>query len=262
MTVLVFLAVSQAAARTGTSAYPGMAPLAQYLMPRDTEIALARSAAPKSISDAAEILVFTKSGFEQAVRGTNGFVCMVARSWSADWDDPDFWDPKVHAPICYNAAAAKSQVALTIKRTQVVLAGGSKTQILDAVKAAADSGELPVPEPGSMSYMLAKGTYLSNQDGHWLPHLMFFLGDTELKSWVRGFPSHQSLDSAILRSTRPRLSYRSASGQMGRVRRRTITNSSRSDRAALSCSVTVVARPAAKSSRRSNANPPTSCACL
>jgi hypothetical protein len=184
----VLLLASQADAHIAKSAYPSMAPLSQYLMARDAEISLARSAAPRAVSDAADILVFTTSGFQTAVKGTNGFVCLVARSWSADWDDPDFWDPRVHAPNCYNAAAAKSQVAVTNTRTQVVLAGGSKAQIFDAVKAAADSGELPVPEAGAMSYMLSKGTYLSNRDGHWLPHLMFFLSDTELKSWGAGLP--------------------------------------------------------------------------
>lgn len=187
-TTLVFLSVSQAAAQTVTSAYPGMAPLRHYLMPRDAEIALARSAAPESVSDAAEILVFSKRGFQAAVRGTNGFVCLVARSWSADWDDPDFWDPRVLAPICYNAAAAKSQVPATIKRTQVVLAGGSKAQMFDSIKAAIDSGELPTVEAGSMGFMLSKGTYLNNRDGRWLPHLMFFLPDTDPKSWGAGLP--------------------------------------------------------------------------
>jgi len=186
--VFVLLLASQAAAQTVKTAYPSMAPLLDYLMPRDAEISLARSAAPSSVSDVAEVLVFTKSGFQMAVKGTNGFVCMVARSWSAGWDDPDFWDPKVHAPICYNAAAAKSQVAITSKRTQVVLAGGSKAQIYDAIKAAIDSGDLPVPEAGSMSYMLSKGTYLSNRDRHWQPHLMFFLNDTDPKTWGAGLP--------------------------------------------------------------------------
>lgn len=184
--VLVLLLAAHAAAQVVKTAYPRMAPLSQYLMPRDAEISLARSAAPKSVSDAAEILVFTKSGFDTAVQGTNGFVCLVARSWSADWNDPDFWDPRVHAPICYNAAAAKSQVALTNKRTQVVLAGGVKAQIFDAIKTAIESGDLPAPEAGAMSYMLSKGTYLSNRTGRWLPHLMFFLSDTDPKSWGAG----------------------------------------------------------------------------
>lgn len=186
--VFVFLLASQAAAQTVETTYPRMAPLPQYLTPRDAEISLARSAAPKSVSDAAEVLVLTKSGFQTAVRGTNGFVCMVARSWSADWDDPDFWDPRVRAPICYNALAAKSQVAATNKRTQVVLAGGSKTQILNSIKAAVDSGELPTAEVGSMSYMLSKGTYLSNRDGRWLPHLMFYMSEIDPKSWGAGLP--------------------------------------------------------------------------
>jgi hypothetical protein len=185
--VFVFLA-SQAAAQTAETAYPRMAPLPQYLMPRDAEIALARSAAPESVADAAEILVLTRSGFEKAVEGTNGFVCMVARSWSADWDDPDFWDPKVRAPICYNALAARSQVAATMKRTQAALAGGSQTQILDSIKEAVDRGELPTAEVGSMSYMLSKGTYLNHRDGRWLPHLMFFVSEIDPKSWGAGLP--------------------------------------------------------------------------
>jgi hypothetical protein len=188
VSVLVFLLASQAAAQAVETAYPRMAPLPQYLMPRDAEISLARSAAPKSVSDAAEILVLTKSGFQTAVEGTNGFVCMVARSWSADWDDPDFWNPRVHAPICYNAIAAKSQVATTIKRTQVVLAGGSKARILDSIAAAVESGELPTAEVGSMSYMFSKGTYLNSSAGRWLPHLMFYISEIDPKSWGAGLP--------------------------------------------------------------------------
>jgi hypothetical protein len=165
-----------------------MAPLPQYLMARDAEISLARSAAPKSVSDAAEILVLTNTGFQTAVRGTNGFVCMVARSWSADWDDPDFWDPKVRAPICYNAIAAESQVAATVKRTQVALAGGSRSQIFNSMNAAVDSGELPTAEVGSMSYMLSRGTYLNSRDGKWLPHVMFYVSEIDPKSWGAGLP--------------------------------------------------------------------------
>src|SRR5439155_16692564 len=163
--VLVFLFAWQGTAQTVKTAYPSMAPLPQYLMPRDAEISLARSAAPKSISDDATILLLTKNGYQRAVRGTNGFVCMVARPWSADFVDPDFWDPRLRAPICYNALAAKSQEAATIKRTQVVLAGGSKAQVFNSIKAAIDSGELPTAEAGSMSYMLSRETYLSNRDG-------------------------------------------------------------------------------------------------
>jgi hypothetical protein len=191
--ILVFFLMSQETAQTVKTAYPSMAPLPQYLMPRDAEISLARSAAPKSISGDAEILILIKSGYQTAVRGTNGFVCMVARSWSAGFDDPDFWDPRLRAPICYNALAAKSQVPATIKRTQAAMAGGSQAQIQAAVGAAIKRGELHLAEAGSMAYMLSKQTYLNNRVGHWRPHLMFFTPETDPKSWGAGLP-----DSPIL----------------------------------------------------------------
>jgi len=184
----LFFLSSLGSAQTVKPAYPSMAPLAQYLIPRDAEIALARSSAPNSIAKDAEIMVFTKTGFQTAVKGTNGFVCMVARSWSAGFGDPNFWNPKVRAPICYNAVAAESQVPETIKRTQIALAGGSESQIQDALKASIKSGELPVTKAGSLSYMISKGTYFNRSEGHWLPHLMFYVPETDPKSWGAGLP--------------------------------------------------------------------------
>lgn len=194
----VFFLASQGTPQTAKTPYPAMAPLAQYLMPRDAEISLARSAAPKSVSDDAEILVLTENGFQIAVKGTNGFVCLVARSWSAPYDDPDFWDPKLHAPICYNAVAARSQVPATIKRTQTAMTGGSQARIKAAVAAAIKSGELHTAEAGSMAYMLSRQAYLSNRVGPWRPHLMFFMPETDPKSWGAGLP-----DSTILGIMQP-----------------------------------------------------------
>ena len=179
---------SMSSAETAKTAYPAMAPVAQYLMPRDAEIALARSSAPNSIAKDADVMVFTTAGFQSAVKGTNGFVCLVARAWSAGFGDPNFWNPKVRAPICYNAVAAQSQVPETIKRTEVALAGGSEAQIEDALRTAINSGALPVAKPGSLSYMLSKGTYFNSSEGHWLPHLMFYVPQTDTKSWGAGLP--------------------------------------------------------------------------
>src|ERR1700692_1325423 len=98
----------QAMAQDATTPYPKMAPVDQYLMTdRAAEIDLARSAAPESISHDAEVLVLGRHGFETAVKGENGFVCIVERSWTSA-PDPDFWNPKVRTPICYNPAAAHS----------------------------------------------------------------------------------------------------------------------------------------------------------
>lgn len=179
---------SVTSAQTVKSAHPEMAPLAKYLMPRDVEISLARSAAPKSIAMNAEVLILTAIGYQTAVKGTNGFVCLVARSWSAGFDDPEFWNPRVRAPICYNAAAALSQVPETIKRTDVALAGKSESQIHAAIEAGFNSGELPVAKAGSLAYMMSKRTYFSHREGHWLPHLMLFVPETPPKSWGAGLP--------------------------------------------------------------------------
>jgi hypothetical protein len=174
---------SRAQAQDVKTPYPNMAPLAQYLMERNAEIALARSASPESISTDAEIMVLGNHGYENAVKGKNGFVCVVERSWTAPSDDPDFWNPKLRGPICFNAPAARSYLPLTIKKTELVLAGRSKDQMFQALSAAFDKKELPTIEPGAMCYMLSKQGYLSDRGGHWHPHLMFFVPLTDPAAW-------------------------------------------------------------------------------
>jgi hypothetical protein len=87
--------------------------LTGYLMPRDSEIALAKSAAPAGITDRATIKVFTGNSYEVAREGDNGFVCLVLRGWSAPTFSPAQFRDFVHAsairaPICYNPVAART----------------------------------------------------------------------------------------------------------------------------------------------------------
>ncbi len=187
--VVVLGAARHAQAEDVKTPYPTMAPLNQYLIPdRNAEIALARSAAPESISQDAEVMVLGRHGYETVLKGKNGFVCMVWRSWAAGVDDPDFWNPKLRAPVCFNPPAARFNVPLTRKRTDLVLAGRSKSQIFADLGTALDRKELPALEPGAMCYMLSKQGYLSDRDGHWRPHLMFFVPLTEPASWGVGLP--------------------------------------------------------------------------
>ena len=138
-TVVLLGAAWHAIAQDAKAPYPSMAPLDQYLMEdRGSEIALARSAAPESISRDAEVLVLGRHGYETAIKGTNGFVCMVERSWTAPIDDPGFWNPKGRAPICLNAPAARSYLPRTIKKTDLILAGRTKAQMVEAIAAAVD----------------------------------------------------------------------------------------------------------------------------
>ena len=178
-----------AMAQDAKTPYPNMAPVDQYLMQdRSAEIAMARSAAPESISSDAEVLVLGRHGYETAVQGKNGFVCIVERSWTAPIDDPNFWNPKLRGPICFNAAAARSYLPRTIKKTELILAGRTKDQMVEAVTAAIDKKELPPMEPGAMCYMLSKQGYLSDQAGHWHPHLMFFVSQGDPALWGADLP--------------------------------------------------------------------------
>jgi hypothetical protein len=166
-----------------------MAPLDQYLIPdENSEIALARSAAPASIADGAEVMVLGRGGYTTAAKGANGFLCVVERSWGAATDDPNFWNPKIRGPICFNPPAANSFLPIYLMKTKLVLAGKSKAEIVEATKSALDNKELPALEPGAMCYMLSKQQYLSDTGRNWHPHLMFFVAGDAAKSWGADLP--------------------------------------------------------------------------
>ena len=187
--VVVLTVAWTAQAQDAKTPYPSMAPVDQYLMEdRSSEIALARSAAPESISRDAEVLVLGRHGYETAIQGKNGFVCLVERSWTAPIDDPNFWNPKLRGPLCLNAAAARSYLPRTIKKTDLILAGRTKAQMIETIAAAIDRKELPVMEPGAMSYMLSKDGYLGDGNGHWHPHLMFFFSQADPAAWGADLP--------------------------------------------------------------------------
>ena len=178
----------QAMAQDATTPYPNMAPIDQYLMTdQAAEIALARSAAPESISRDAEVLVLGRHGFETAVKGKNGFVCIVGRSWTSA-ADADFWNPKVRVPMCVNAAAAHSYLLHFTKETEWGLAGRTQGQMTESVKAALAKKESPAMEPGAMCYMLSKQGYGGDSSPHWPPHLMFFYSDTDPAIWGANLP--------------------------------------------------------------------------
>jgi hypothetical protein len=187
-----------AQAQDAKALYPTMAPLSQYLMAdRDAEIALAKSAAPAAISDDATVLYLAKDGYQTAIEGKNGFTCIVERSWMSPFDNPEFWNPKMRGPICYNPPATRSILPYTINRTRLVLAGFSRTQMRENIEAALASKQLPIPEPGAMSYMLAKDGYLGDSAKHWHPHLMFHIPTSDAASWGADLPG-----SPVLLDTR------------------------------------------------------------
>jgi hypothetical protein len=164
--------------------YPHMAPVEEYLITdRNAEIALARSAAPPSISSDATVMVLGKHGYETAVEGKNGFVCIVERGWMNSFDSPEFWSPKTRGAECFNPPAARSVTPYTYFRTKLVLAGKSKAEIKESIKTAIEKKELPVLEAGAMCYMMSKDAYLNDGGGHNMAHLMFYTPLMDGAAW-------------------------------------------------------------------------------
>ena len=181
-------AARHAQAQEAKNPYPSsMAPLDQYLMDRNDEIALARSAAPPSVAKDATVLVLGRDGYETAVKGTNGFVCNVDRSWMDQFENsPEFWNPKRRGPVCYNPQAARTLVPILLIRTKLALAGKSKAEMKEGLKAAIEKGELPALEPSAMAYMLSKQGLLNSKCGNCAPHLMFYVPVKDAKTWGAG----------------------------------------------------------------------------
>jgi hypothetical protein len=169
----ILASAAQAAVQSDVGPYPRMAPIDRYLMAPSSEIALARSAAPGVISRNATVLILDRHRYETAMKGTNGFTCLVERAWMSPFDSPEFWNPKMRGPICYNPPASRTVLLYTLNRTELVLHGFSKAQMIERIDAAFARKKLPPPEPGSMSYMMSKNGDLGDAVGRWRPHLMF-----------------------------------------------------------------------------------------
>lgn len=189
MLMVVLFSPGQLRAQETKTPYPAMAPLDQYLIPdRDAEIALAKSAAPPALSGDANVLVLTKDGYQTAIEGKNGFTCLVERSWMSPLDSTDFWNSKLRGPVCYNPPAVRSILPYTILRTRLILSGLTKEQMVEKIQSSLAASLLPMPEQGSMSYMMSKSQYLGDSGGHWHPHLMFHLPRMGAASWGANLP--------------------------------------------------------------------------
>lgn len=194
--IALLIAAPQSHAQTAAPSYPRMAPLNQYLMDRDAEIALARSAAPGSISRDATVLVLGRHGYETAVEGKNGFVCLVERGWGAPFDWPQYWNPKIRAAICLNPAAAQSILPICREETRLLLADRSKAEVIDAIKASFARRELHPVGPGAMCYMMGKGSYLTDAGTHNLSHLMFFTA-SDAATWGANLPGSPVIGASL-----------------------------------------------------------------
>jgi hypothetical protein len=184
----VVSATFPAHAEAASAPYPKMAPIAQYLMSnRQSEIDFARSAAPKAISVHATVFVLDAHGYESAEKGTNGFTCIVERSWTKAFDDDNFWNSRVRTPVCYNPPASRTVLPYTVFETKMALAGATEAAIRDRLTTAIADKQLLAPEDGSMAYMMSKDQYIDDHVKAWYSHIMIYtpkpLGANAGESW-------------------------------------------------------------------------------
>ena len=181
---LLLGAIGSAVADDAKPAYPAMAPVGQYrVASASEEIALSRSAAPASISHDASVLTLGEHGYETTLKGRNGFVCLVQRSWAAGFHDAQFWNPKLRSPICFNPAAARTVLPAYLERTVWVIAGVSKADMIKRTNSELAANRTATPEPGAVAFMMSKQGNLGDLAGHWHPHLMFFLAHSDVADW-------------------------------------------------------------------------------
>ena len=113
-------------------------------------------------------------------------------------DSPEFWNPTRRGRVCYNPQAAKTLVPILLIRTQLALAGKSKGEMKEGMKAAVENGELPALEPGAMAYMQSKQGILNSKCGNCAPHLMFYVPVKDVKTWGANAPGSPVLLSPHL----------------------------------------------------------------
>lgn len=151
--------------------------LRPYLMSEAHELALARSAAPAGVGADAEVWVLSRSGYLKVANGTNGFMCMVQRSFDGplrpDSAPEVVWNPRVRAPICYNELA-RPVFEGQLQRAERMLGGASVVEALAQSARGIADGSLRVPPPGAMAYMLSSGQYLGDRVKQGMPHLMLY----------------------------------------------------------------------------------------
>jgi hypothetical protein len=191
------LGLISAGAAGADETYPTMAPARDYLMSdRAGEIALARSAAPPSVSGAAEVLVLSSKGYVSAAKGSNGFVCVVSRGWFSGLKEKDFWNPKLLGPICFNRQAARTVLPTFLTRTSWAMSGVSLAEISRRTHADMKAGRIPRPATGAMTYMMSKQGYLGNIHTAWRPHIMFYMPPMPTADWGADLPGTRIFSTA------------------------------------------------------------------
>jgi hypothetical protein len=137
------------------------------LMPRDAEVALARTAAPAAISARARVWVLTAQGYVVADSGSSGVNCYVGRPWPASVE-----------PHCLDEEASATVMPILMERVKLYMQGKDAGAVDGEIAAAVVAGRFRLPRRPAMTYMMSAAQNLITGDGNavgaWQPHLMIY----------------------------------------------------------------------------------------
>jgi hypothetical protein len=138
--------------------------------PRERQIGLALSAAPTEVSSKATVYVLGLKGYEKAREGTNGFSCLIERSFKGTTQTSS-------APACFDAVGSGSIMVAYLRREELRAEGKSEAEIKDDIAKGYEDGRFKVPGPGFL-YMMSNENFVYNnvsgKSGFVAPHLMFY----------------------------------------------------------------------------------------
>ena len=167
LVTLLLLSAASAAAQSPPSPAASRAGK-RALLPRAEEIALARSAAPPSVSAGARVLVLGDTGYVVADAGRTDVTCVVNRSWRESLE-----------PHCYDAEGAATVMPMELRRNVLRHLGRPEAEIARELADGLASGRYRLPARPALSYMMSEGQSLVADDGRpvgkWRPHLMLYV---------------------------------------------------------------------------------------
>ncbi|HWB40211.1 MAG TPA: hypothetical protein VG500_03080 [Gemmatimonadales bacterium] len=183
--LVLTLAGGQAAAQSAGAGRTGP----RVLLPREREIALARTAAPPAVSRDATVMVLTERGFEVAVKGTSGVTCVVNRS-----------HPESLEPHCFDPEGSATVLPMELRRTELLREGKGAEEIDREIAAGLKQGRYRLPRRPAMSYMMSPEQVLFSDEGKrvgkWQPHLMIYY--PHLSSADLGLAGPPSTEAALV----------------------------------------------------------------
>lgn len=182
---LVCLAGLLCQARPVAGSAPAGQPLdlTPYLLDPAEEAALALSAGPPNVTAGAALLLLTPEGYARRRAGTNGFVCLVERSWTNATEWANFFDPGIRVPICYNREAAVTILPVYLEKAELAMSGRSPAEIQRVLDAAFRSGRFRAPRATAISYMVSAGQQLGEPAGSFRPHVMLYSPYSTDEDW-------------------------------------------------------------------------------